>query len=89
MVAHPKMKLQRRINLIVYLSSAMDPTDVAQMVRLLSADNPNLKTVIPHHHRTSPPPGRSPKDLETAIKALGLEVTFIDPEPGKVYTLSK
>ena len=29
-----------------------DPEDIVQMVRLLRTDNPNLKTVIPHHHVT-------------------------------------
>ena len=27
------------------------------MVRLLRTENPNLKTIIPHHHRLQPPPG--------------------------------
>ena len=29
------------------------------MVRLLRTENPNLKTIIPHHHRLQPPPGRA------------------------------
>lgn len=74
---------------ILYYSSAMDPGDVAQMARLLSADNAGLKTVIPQHHRLAPAPGRSPDDLAQAMKSLGLKAGFLNPESGKIYTLSK
>ena len=42
---------------ILPLSSNRDPQDIVHMVRLLRTENPNLKTVIPHHHRLQPPPG--------------------------------
>ncbi len=42
---------------ILPLNSNRDPTDVAQMVRLLLTDNPNLTQVIPHHQRVEPPAG--------------------------------
>ncbi len=67
----------------------LDPVVVAHMVRLLSADNPNLKTVIPHHHRLKPPAGKSPQDLDKAMKALGLKTELLNPQPGQVFTLSK
>ncbi len=63
--------------------------DVAQMVRLLSEDNPALKAVIPHHHRVDAPPQKSPGALAAAMKSLGLGATLLDPVPGKVYTLKK
>ena len=72
---------------ILYLSSAMDPGDVAQMVRLLSADHAGLKTVIPHHQRVAPPQGRSPDDLAQAMAALGLTAELLNPKPGVIYTL--
>jgi L-ascorbate metabolism protein UlaG (beta-lactamase superfamily) len=74
---------------ILYYPSAMEPSDVAQMARLLSVDNPGLKTVIPQHHRTKPPPGKSPGALAAAMKELGLAAELLDPKPGAVYTLSK
>ena len=75
---------------IIILSGNRDPKDAAQMVRLLLNDNPNLKTVLPHHHRVKPPKGAaSPEQMEAEIKKLGLPVTFINPEVGKVYTLAK
>ena len=74
---------------ILYLSGGMNPRDVAHMARLLSEKNPNLKTVIPHHHRVKSKAGRSPADLGKALAALGLKSKLLDPQPGKVYTLTK
>lgn len=75
---------------IIILSGNRDPKDAAHMVRLLLTDNPNLKTVLPHHHRVKPPKGAaSPEQMEAEIKKLGLPVTFLNPELGKVYTFTK
>lgn len=75
---------------ILPLGGRRDPRDLAHMTRLLRTDNPNLKTVIPHHHRLKPPPGApTPADLEREIKALGIPVTVLNPELGRVYPLTK
>lgn len=37
---------------ILPVTTSADPLDIVEMVKLLSTDNPNLKTVIPHHHNT-------------------------------------
>ena len=74
---------------LLYLASGQNPSDVAVMAQLLSENNPNLKTVIPHHHRLDAPEGRTPADLSKAMAELGLNVELIDPQPGVVYTLSK
>ena len=34
---------------ILPLGTSTDPADVVEMVRLLRTDNPNLKTIVPHH----------------------------------------
>ena len=74
---------------ILYYSGAMAPPDVAEMARLLSAENSGLKTVIPHHHRVDPAPGKSPEALAEAMKDLGLAAELLDPQPGQVYSLSR
>lgn len=75
---------------IIILSGNRDPRDSAEMVRLLMTDNPNLKTVFPHHHRLKPGRGAAtPAALEAEIKKLGLAVNFINPELGKIYTFRK
>ena len=67
----------------------MDPRDVALMAQFLSEKNPNLKTVIPSHHRLKQTVGRTPADLGKALTALGVKAKLLDPQPGVVYTLSK
>ena len=75
---------------ILPLSNGRDPEDLVEQARLLRTDNPNLKTVIPHHWRQQPPPGaHTPEDLAAAFKASGLPVTVIKPEFKKVYELTK
>ena len=76
---------------ILPLNSDRDPIDVAQMVRLLSMDNPNLTMVIPHHHRVEPPAGATTiAQMEEAIRALAdSPVTVVRLQPGQVVTLAK
>jgi len=75
---------------ILPLSGRRDPQDIVHMVQLLRTDNPNLKTIIPHHHRLKPGPGEpTPADMERALKAAGLPVTVLNPELSKVHELTK
>jgi len=75
---------------ILILSGRRDVLDVAHMVRLLRTENPNLKTVIPHHHRLKPPAGApTPADLDNALKAAGLPVRVLNPELHRVYELTR
>jgi L-ascorbate metabolism protein UlaG (beta-lactamase superfamily) len=72
---------------IIYYSESLDPIVVAHMIRLLGEENPNLKIVIPHHHRLKPAPGKAPEDLVKAMKTLGLKAQLLNPEPGQMYKL--
>jgi L-ascorbate metabolism protein UlaG (beta-lactamase superfamily) len=75
---------------ILPLAQRRDPQDIAHMVRLLKTDNPNLKTIIPHHHRLKPPPGAAtPADLDAVLRGAGLGVTVLNPELGRAYELTK
>lgn len=75
---------------ILPLSPRRDAQDVAHMVRLLRTENPNLKTVIPHHHRLQPPAGApTVADLENAIRTAGLPVRVLNPELSRTYELTK
>jgi L-ascorbate metabolism protein UlaG (beta-lactamase superfamily) len=75
---------------ILPLSARRDSHDIVHMVRLLRTDNPNLKTIIPHHHRLKPDPGTpTPADMEQALKAAGLPVTVLNPELSKVHDLTR
>ena len=75
---------------ILPLSNNRDPQDIVHMVRLLRTENPNLKTIIPHHHRVQPPQGApTPAMMEAALKASGLPVTVLNHDLKKVYELTK
>jgi L-ascorbate metabolism protein UlaG (beta-lactamase superfamily) len=75
---------------ILPLSANRDPQDLVTMVQLLRTENPNLKTIIPHHHRLQPPPGApTPADMERVLKSAGLPVTVLNPDLRKVYELTK
>jgi L-ascorbate metabolism protein UlaG (beta-lactamase superfamily) len=75
---------------ILHIAANREPRDAAMMAKFMTNDNPNLKTVFPHHHRLQPQPGGvRPSDLKSAIDALGLRLEFIDPDPLRPYNLSK
>ena len=75
---------------ILPLSNNRDPQDIVHMVRLLRTENPNLKTIVPHHHRLQPPPGApTPAAMEAALKTAGLPVAVLNPDLSKVYELTK
>ena len=69
----------------------MHPDDAAFATKLLMTDNPNLKTVVPQHHRIKghPPWMGTPDEFEVEIKKLGINVNVLSPEVGKAYTLAK
>ena len=69
----------------------MHPDDAAFATKLLMTDNPNLKTVVPQHHRVKGRPSwmGTPAEFEAEIKKLGINVNVLSPVVGKTYTLSK
>jgi L-ascorbate metabolism protein UlaG (beta-lactamase superfamily) len=75
---------------ILHMAANKDPQELVEVVRLLRTENPNLKMVIPHHHRLSVPPGGTTiGDYDKALKDSGLPVTLLNPELKKVYELRK
>ena len=70
----------------------MHPDDAAYAAKLLTTENPNLKTVVPQHHRIKQPspggPGATPEAFEVEVKKLGLPVTVLNPKIGQTYRIS-
>ena len=67
-----------------------EPQDVGMAVKLVKTRNRNLKTLLPHHHRVTPPAGAlSVADVRAVLDSKDIHIPIIDPELGKVYTLSK
>jgi L-ascorbate metabolism protein UlaG (beta-lactamase superfamily) len=76
---------------IVHQSAAHEPRDAAMIVKYMANNNPNLKTILPHHFRLQPQAGGlfRPSDLRDEIQKLGINVNFIEPTPLQPYTLTK
>ena len=75
---------------ILQMSAPKDPQDLVEEIRMLRTGNPNLKTVIPHHHRLQVPPGgTTPAIVAAAVKRAGLPVRVLIPEVGKAYELKQ
>ena len=70
----------------------MEPEDGALAAKFLMTDNPNLKTIIPAHHRIKQPvPGATgnPEKVAAEVKKLGLPLAVLNAVPGQMYTLTK
>jgi L-ascorbate metabolism protein UlaG (beta-lactamase superfamily) len=75
---------------ILSLAGRRDPAEIVHQVRFLRTENPNLKTIIPHHHRLQPPAGApTVAEMEAALKTSGLPVRVLNPELSRPYELTK
>jgi L-ascorbate metabolism protein UlaG (beta-lactamase superfamily) len=76
---------------ILNISAFHNPRDAAMVGKLLTTNNPNLKTVFPHHHRVRPQGGGlfTPSDLQTELQRLDVTATFIVPNLLQEYHLTK
>ena len=76
--------------LIFHMGADHEPLDIAMTMRLVMTDNPNLTTLIPHHHRVTPPPGATTiADVHAALGAMGIALPITDVVHGQVYRFSK
>lgn len=49
-------------------------------------DNSNLKTLIPHHHRVTPPPGApTVADVRAVLDSMNIRIPITDPVRKQVY----
>ena len=77
--------------MIFHMASTADPIDVATSIRLTATDNPNLKTLIPHHHRVQVAAGGTTiADVQGAMAQVGAPaVQITEPVRSQVYTFTK
>ena len=76
--------------MIFHMNAATDPMDVATAIRLTMTDNPNLKTLIPHHHRVQVPAGGTTiADVQGALATMGITIPITEPVRSQVYTFTK
>jgi L-ascorbate metabolism protein UlaG (beta-lactamase superfamily) len=76
--------------MIYHMGTNHDPLDIAMAIKLISTDNPNLKTLMPHHHTPDLPPGwTSVPDVQAALGQLGINTPITNQVRSQVYELSK
>ena len=76
--------------MIFHMNAATDPLDVATAIRLTSTDNPNLTTLIPHHHRIQVPVGGTTvADVQGALGTLGITTQITEPVRSQLYTFTR
>jgi L-ascorbate metabolism protein UlaG (beta-lactamase superfamily) len=72
---------------ILHMGADHEPIDFAQQVKLLKTENPNLKTVYPHHNRVTQMPGQTTlAEVQAAVDAMGLGVQVTQPPLGQVVS---
>jgi L-ascorbate metabolism protein UlaG (beta-lactamase superfamily) len=75
---------------ILHMGADHEPLDIAYSAKLLMTENPNLKTLIPHHNRVTPPAGQvTVAEVQQALDALGVPLQMTQPPLGEVVAFSK
>lgn len=76
--------------MIFHMGGGTEPLDVATAIRLTMGDHQNLKTLIPHHHRVTPPTGATTiADVQAALAGMGIDLPITEPVRSQVYTFTK
>lgn len=67
-----------------------EPQDIGLAIKLVSTGNPNLKTLWPHHHRVTPPPGApTVTEVRALLDSMRIRIPILNQERGKVYEFRK
>lgn len=76
--------------MIFHMSADHEPLDIAMSIALTMNDNPNLTTIMPHHHRVSPPAGAvTTADVRAALDSMGIGLPIFEQQRSQVYEFSK
>ena len=76
--------------MIFLMHPTAEPRDIGMAVKLVMTDNPNLKTLLPHHHRVTPPPGApTVADVRAVLDSMNIRIPITDPVRRQAYEFSK
>src|SRR6202011_4044941 len=60
---------------ILHMGADTEPMVLDEQVKMVMNENPNLKTVFPHHNRVTPPSGQTTvADVQSAMDAMGVRM---------------
>lgn len=76
--------------MIFLMHPTLEPREAGMAVKLLMTDNPNLKTLMPHHHRVTPPAeAATVADVRAVLDSMNIRIPIIDPMRKQVYEFTK
>jgi L-ascorbate metabolism protein UlaG (beta-lactamase superfamily) len=76
--------------MIFLMAPNSEPLDSAMAVKLVAGKSPNLKMLLPHHHRVTPPPGAlTAAEMRKALDAMGISIPITMLAPKQSIDLSK
>ena len=76
--------------MIFLMHPSGEPLDAGMAVRLVAGKSPNLKTLIPHHHRVKPAPGApTVADMRKLLDSMGINIPIASLAPKQSIELSK
>lgn len=76
--------------MIFLMHPSGEPQDIGMAIKLVASKSPNLKTLLPHHHRVSPPPGApTAANMRSVLDSMGIGVPVTTLAPKQSIELSK
>lgn len=76
--------------MIFLMAPNSEPLDSAMAVKLVASKSPNLKMLLPHHHRVTPPPGAlTAAEMRKALDAMGVKIPITALAPKQSIQLAK
>ena len=76
--------------MIFLMAPNSEPADSAMAVKLVAGKSPNLKTLLPHHHRVTPPPGAlTTAEMRKALDSAGVKIPITTLSPKHSIELKK
>ncbi|OGA43953.1 MAG: hypothetical protein A3G25_08445 [Betaproteobacteria bacterium RIFCSPLOWO2_12_FULL_63_13] len=63
-----------------------EPRDAGMAIKLVTTNNPNLKALMPQHHRVKPPAGAlTVAEVRAMLDSMGIRIPITDPVRKQVY----
>lgn len=76
--------------MIFLMHPSGEPLDAATAIKLVAGKSPNLKTLLPHHHRVTPPPGAlTVAEMRRVLDSMGVSIPITALSPKQSIELSK
>lgn len=76
--------------MIFLMHPSGEPQDIGMAVKLVAGKSPNLKTLTPHHHRVTPPPGATTvAEVRKVFDSMDIKIPITALAPRQSIELSK